>query len=150
MTDTVLHAANGKAGNILFPAVFSFVYTVSRFMPVSIVLLMAAPVVTQAEEACHSLPEKIGVRYEQQQHDLNSGKKTSRVMELWRDGNRILHVYPDRGLAEQWEHSGKGAALHLTFWFDKYAEGIEYMPEDIGSLADARRWEENGKLCQAG
>ncbi len=145
MTDAVWRISNGKAGNILFPALDVFVSIVGRIMPVSIGLLMAVSGVTQAAEVCRSQPEKVGVRYEQQLYDLNAGKKTSRVMELWRDGNRVLHVYPDRGLAEQWEHSGKGD-LHLTVWFDHYAQGIEYMPEDIGARADAHRWEEKWKI----
>lgn len=137
MTDTVLHTADGKvkAGNILFPAFLSFVYSVICFVPLS----------ARAVEVCDSTPEYVGVRYEQQVHDLNADTTTRRVMELWRDGERVMHVYPERGLAEQWERPDKGA-LHLTTWFDEDSQGIEYMPEDIGSAADPRRWTEKWQL----
>jgi len=148
MTDTALHVASGKvkAGNVVFPAFLSFVYRLIGVGAVSILLVMiTVPIAVQAAESCDTSRGQIGVRYEQQIHDLDAGTTTGHVMELWRDGDRVMHVYPDRGLAEQWEHPGKGA-LHLTVWFDEDLQGIEYMPEDIGSRSDPRRWAEKWQL----
>jgi len=108
-------------------------------------LLMMAVGIVNATEACTESPELIGIRYQQTVVDLKKKTTKTRHMELWRDGNRVLYVYPDRGLAEQWERSGHGT-LHLTTWFDKDAQGIEYMPEDLGARAAPKHWAEKRQI----
>jgi len=147
MTNTALHIANGKlkAGNIVFPAFLLFVNLFKKPSPLLMLTLALVSTPIKADPVCTSSPELIGVRYEQQVKDINAGRKTLAVMELWRDGNRVMHVYPDRRLAEQWEQAESGA-LHLTIWHDEDKQGIEYMPEDLGSRAAPSQWAEKWQL----
>ncbi len=142
MTDTVFQKADIKAGSTMLPVVFRFNWQLTPY--VFMLLLMVVGSVN-ATEACTESPELMGVRYQQTVVDLK--KKTTKIrhMELWRDGNRVLYVYPDQGLAEQWERSGHGR-LHLTTWFDKDKQGIEYMPEDLGKRAGPKHWAEKWQI----
>ncbi len=147
MKDAVLHRANGqtKVGNTLFPAFLSFAYTLLGFVTISILLADQAKAADKAQTVCETSPSQIGVRYQQRVHDLKTKTDSIHSMELWRNGSQVMHIYPEQGLAEQWDCPGKGA-LHLTVWFDRYKQGIEYMPEDIGDRADRRRWTEKWQL----
>jgi len=107
--------------------------------------IISLPVTVQAGTSCDSPPDVLGARFEQTVINSKTGATSARNMELWRDGDRVMFVYPDRGIAEQWERNGNGA-LHLTTWFDKDRQGIEYMPEDIGSQSDSKRWSEKWQL----
>ncbi|WP_198246622.1 hypothetical protein [methane-oxidizing endosymbiont of Gigantopelta aegis] len=66
-------------------------------------------------------------------------------MELWRDGNRVLYVYPDQGLAEQWERSGHGS-LHLTTWFDKDKQGISICLKTLENVRVQNTGLKSGRL----
>ena len=144
MTDTVLLLANGKAANVPFAAFLSSISFVYRFISV-VLLMILVPVTVQAEASCDGSPDVLGARFEQTVFNDKTGTTSARNMELWRDGDRVMFVYPDRDIAEQWEHNSNGA-LHLTTWFDKDRHGIEYMPDDIGSQSDPKRWQEKWQL----
>jgi len=144
MTDTVSLLANGKAANVPFAAFLSFISFVCRFISV-VLLMILVPVTVQAKTSCDSSPDVLGARFEQTVINSKTGATSGRTMELWRDGDRVMFVYPDRGIAEQWERNSNGA-LHLTTWFDKDRHGIEYMPEDIGSRSDPKHWQEKWQL----
>lgn len=145
MTSYLTLFANCKVGSIRLPVFLISTRAVFRFLSGSAILMIIFPAMAQTAEVCSSSPNQIGVQYELQTQNLTTGAVTRRRMELWRDGHRVLHVYPDAGLAEQWEYLGKGA-LHLTTWFDNDARGIEYAPEDIGPLSEPKRWQEKWQL----
>ncbi len=150
MTDGATRGASGGgAGDLGSPALLSLVALLGRIMPLSVLCIVVAPPAVQAQEDCDRSPAHLGVRYEQQIHELRTSTVVSRAMELWRDGDRVMHVYPDRGLAEQWERSAEKGPLHLTVWFDADRQGIEYMPEDLGGRSDPQRWAEKWQLVSA-
>jgi len=144
MTNTVSLLANGKAANGSFAAFLSFKGFLCRCIS-GVLLMTLVPVTVQAKTSCDSPPDVLGARFEQTVINSKTGATSVRNMELWRDGDRVMFIYPDRGIAEQWERNGNGA-LHLTTWFDKDRQGIEYMPEDIGSQSDSKRWPEKWQL----
>ena len=145
MTEAVLYKENGKAANILFAALLSFTGSVTGVVVKTVLLVFAVVYTAMAADECNIPSSKVGVRYEQTVRDAGGKVIVRQRMALWRNGDRVMHVYPDRGLAEQWERSGKGR-LHLVSWFDEDSHGIEYMPEDIGPLSSPGRWTEKWQL----
>ncbi len=63
----------------------------------------------------------------------------TRMLDLYRRANEVLHVGREPDLAEYWRRLPNDRIVHTRF-FDDYGRGIEYEPSDLLSVTGAQNW----------
>ena len=79
---------------------------------------------------CSTQSEVIGAKYTVVVTLLDDTDKDSYELVLWRNGKQALHEYPEKKLADLWEHTPNDQ-LHLVRYFDEFQRAIEYQPGEI-------------------
>ena len=90
-----------------------------------------------AATTCELSANYIGARYNISHGDSQPPQQ----FELWRRDNQVAHFYPQRQIAEIWDHLRNGAIRPVRY-FDQYQRGIEYQPGEVrGRQSWADKWQ---------
>ena len=104
-------------------------------------LLLASPLLVQANDSCSIDPEVLGASY--QMTDSDSDKKAT--MKLWRQHQRVSNQFTQSGITDMWEHMHNGE-LRMVRFFDTEQRAIEYQPGEVKYANADSQWQQVHEL----
>lgn len=76
---------------------------------------------------CPSAEQPLKVTYEITKTNVNSAKRHTTELMIWREQGRVAHQYPATQITEVWERPAHGM-IKPTRYFDHHHRAIEYQP----------------------
>jgi hypothetical protein len=114
-----------------------------------LILLLSLFSFFSVSQTCQQNPAQLVAHYQTSQQlsqpASNELKEIKQQFSLYRNGNAVIHQYPEQGLAHLWFQM-KNQQVSLTRYFLSAQRGIEYQPQEI---TDVETWQQKQQLLAA-
>ena len=114
-----------------------------------LILLLSLFSFFSVSQTCQQNPAQLVAHYQTSQQLSQPAsselKEINQQFSLYRNGNAVIHQYPEQGLAHLWFQM-KNQKVSLTRYFLSAQRGIEYQPQEI---TDVETWQQKQQLLAA-